>query len=252
MLLDNKVSRYVEDGFNIKTVWDFINEFSGKESQQTGNLDIVTGYFTIRALSKLYHDIPEEDEFRIVSSELVKPEDDDSHIIDLLSGDTGINARLRIDQYAEDAKAFLRRNSVQVRAVVKAFCHAKAYMFRNNNPRNDSYYLTGSSNLTDAGLGLKKTSNIELTMGDPVKLSDKGYKEVCSWFEDIWADASEQIPVDPTNPKSEKISVKDYFIKKIDEYFRKYTPEEIYYKILFELRSNSYEFIENQNVDSYR
>lgn len=235
MLLDNKVSRYVEDGFNIKTVWDFINEFSGKESQQTGNLDIVTGYFTIRALSKLYHDIPEEDEFRIVSSELVKPEDDDSHIINLLSGDTGINARLRIDQYAEDAKAFLRRNSVQVRAVVKAFCHAKAYMFRNNNPRNDSYYLTGSSNLTDAGLGLKKTSNIELTMGDPVKLSDKGYKEVCSWFEDIWADASEQIPVDPTNPKSEKISVKDYFIKKIDEYFRKYTPEEIYYKILFEL-----------------
>ena len=29
--------------------------------------------------------------------------------------------------------------------------------------------------------------------------------------------------------------MKDYFIRKIDEYFRKYTPEEIYYKILFEL-----------------
>ena len=235
MLIDNKIDRYPDDGFDIKTVWDFINEFSGKKSEQTGNLDIVTGYFTIRALSKLYHDIPKEDNFRIVSSELVKSEEDDNHIIDLLSGDSGIESNLKADKYAEDAKAFLRRNTVQVRAIVNAFCHAKAYMFRNNNPRNDSYYLTGSSNLTDAGLGLKKTSNIELTMGDPVKLSDKDYKEVCTWFEDIWQYASEQIHVDPKNPKSEKISVKEYFIKMIDEYFRKYTPEEIYYKILFEL-----------------
>ena len=235
MLIDNKVDRYPDDGFNIKTVWDFINEFSGKKSQQTGNLDIVTGYFTIRALSKLYHDIPEEDNFRIVSSELVKPEEDENQIIDLLSGDAGIQSTLNIDKDAEDAKAFLRRNTVQMRAIVNAFCHAKAYMFRNSNPRNDSYYLTGSSNLTDAGLGLKATSNIELTMGDPVKLSDKDYKEVCSWFEDIWKAASEQIHTDPKNPKSEKISLKEYFIRKIDEYFRKYTPEEIYYKILFEL-----------------
>lgn len=235
MLIDNKIDRYPNDGFDIKTVWDFINEFSGKESQQTGNLDIVTGYFTIRALSKLYHDIPEEDNFRIVSSELVKPEEDDSHVIDLLNGDAGIQTSLKIDKYAEDAKAFLRRNTVQIKAIVNAFCHAKAYMFKNNNPRQDSYYLTGSSNLTDAGLGLKKTSNIELTMGDPVKQNNKDYQEVCSWFEDIWKEASEQIHIDPKNPKSEKISVKEFFIRKIDEYFRKYTPEEIYYKILFEL-----------------
>ncbi len=235
MLIDNKQDRYPDDGFDIKTVWDFINEFSGKKSQQIGNLDIVTGYFTIRALSKLYHDIPEEDNYRIVSSELVKPEEDENQIIDLLSGDAGILTTINIDKDAEDAKAFLRRESVHIRAIMNAFCHAKAYMFRNNNPRNDSYYLTGSSNLTDAGLGLKKTSNIELAMAAPVKLSDKDYKEVCSWFEDIWKTASEQINIDPKNPKSEKISVKEYFIRKIDEYFRKYTPEEIYYKILFEL-----------------
>ena len=235
MLIDNKVDRYPDDGFDIKTVWDFINEFSGKKSQQTGNIDIVTGYFTIRALSQLYHELPEEDTFRIVSSELVKAEDDNSQIIDLLRGDAGIQTAIHIDQYAEDAKNFLRRNSVQVRAILKAFCHAKAYMFRNSNLRNDSYYLTGSSNLTDAGMGLKATSNIELNIGDPVKVSDKEYKEVCSWFEDIWKMGVEQIPADPKNPKSEKISVKEYFIRKIDEYFRTYTPEEIYYKILFEL-----------------
>ena len=235
MLIDNKKNRYPDDGLNIKTVWDFINTFSGKKSNQTGNLDIVTGYFTIRALSQLYNEIPEEDKFRIVSSELVKPEDDDIHIIDILSGDTSIGSRLHIDQYAEEAKAFLRRNSVQIRAIANAFCHAKAYMFRNNVKKNDSYYLSGSSNLTEAGLGLKASSNIELTMGAPVKLNDKDYIEVCSWFEEIWTQASSEVLSDPSNPKSEKISVKDYFIKKIDEYFRKYTPEEIYYKILFEL-----------------
>ena len=69
-------------------------------------MDIVTGYFTIRALSKLYHDIPEEDEFRIVSSELVKPEEDDSHVINLLSGDAGISTVIKSDKYAEDAKDF--------------------------------------------------------------------------------------------------------------------------------------------------
>lgn len=235
MLIDNKVNRYPDSGFNIRTVWDFINEFSGTKSGQIGHLDIVTGYFTLRALSKLYHEVPEEDHFRIVSSEMVMQEDDKNHIINLLNGDTGIETTLNLDEYARDAKAFLQRNNVQIKAIVNAFCHAKAYMFRNDNPRNDSFYLTGSSNLTDAGLGLKATSNIELTMGDPVKLSDKDYQEVCAWFEDIWKMAADKMPVNPSNPKSEKMSVKDYFIQKIDDYFRKYTPEEIYYKILFEL-----------------
>ncbi len=241
MLIDNKTNRYPDSGFNIVTVWDFINEFSGKSSEQVGNMDIVTGYFTIRALSKLYHELPEEDVFRIVSSEMVMQEEDKNHIIDLLNGDMGIETTLSLDEYARDAKAFLQRNSVQVKAIVNAFCHAKAYMFKNNNPKNDSFYLTGSSNLTDAGLGLKTTSNIELTMGDPVKLSDKDYKEVCSWFEDMWKMAADKIPSDSTNPKSEKICVKDYFIKKIDDYFRRYTPEEIYYKILFELFNSDIE-----------
>lgn len=241
MLIDNKTARYPESGFNIVTVWDFIKAFSGKATSQTGTLDIVTGYFTIRALSKLYHELPEEDTFRIVSSEMVMHEEDKKHIIDLLNGDTSIDTSLNLDEYARDAKAFLQRNSVHVKAIFNAFCHAKAYMFKNNNPRHDSFYLTGSSNLTDAGLGLKTTSNLELTMGDPVKLSDKDYQEVCSWFEDIWKAASEKIPSDPSNPKSEKISVKEYFIKKIEDYFRRYTPEEIYYKVLFELFNSDLE-----------
>ena len=108
-------------------------------------------------------------------------------------------------------------------------------MFKNRDSHDDSFYLSGSSNLTDAGLGLKASSNVELNTGRPCKKSDNDYKEICSWFEDIWKSAKDEIPVDRKNPKSAKVSVKEYFIKKIEDYFRKYTPEEIYYKILFEL-----------------
>ena len=234
MLIDNKVDRYPEEGLGIKTVWDFINLYSGQQSGQTGKLDIVTGYFTIRALSKLYRELPEQDEFRIVSSEMVREESWVEDIKDLLNGDFSVDTTLELDQYAKEAKAFLQRHSVQIRAIVNAFCHAKAYMFRNNIPQNNGYYLTGSSNLTDAGLGLKNSSNVELTIGDSVNKANPDYKEVCHWFDDIWKSAKEEIK-DPANPSAGPISVKDYFIHMIEEYFRKYTPEEIYYKILYEL-----------------
>ena len=234
MLIDNKVDRYPEDGLNIKTVWDFINLYSGQQSGQTGKLDIVTGYFTIRALSKLYRELPEQDEFRIVSSEMVREEKQLEDIKDLLNGDFSVDTTLQLDQYAKEAKAFLERNSVQIRAIANAFCHAKVYMFKNNVAQNNGYYLTGSSNLTDAGLGLKPTSNVELTIGDSVNKANSDYKEVCRWFEDIWKSAKEKIQ-DPANPTKGLISVKEYFIRMIEEYFRKYTPEEIYYKILYEL-----------------
>lgn len=233
MLIDNKHDRYPESGLKIKTVWDFINTYSGKNSGQTGKLDLVTGYFTIRALSKLYREIPEKDLIRIVSSEMVRPEDEEDNVIDLLNGDLSTENALQLDDYAKDAKVFLERNSVQIKSIQNAFCHAKAYMFKNNDPQANSYYLTGSSNLTDAGLGLKLTSNVELTTGETVNNANQDFKDVCSWFEDLWNEAKDEVQ-NPDDPNGSKISTKEFFIKKIEEYFRKYTPEEIYYKILFE------------------
>ena len=242
MLIDNRKDRRPNDGRDIKTVWNFINEFSGKKSLQTGNLDIVTGYFTIRALSKLYTEMPEEDKFRIISSELVGMNDDKNKVIDLLSGDAGVDKVFKLKEDAERAKAFLRRDSVEMRAIFKSFCHAKSYLFTNNDINERNYYLTGSSNLTDSGLGLIPSSNIELSIG---KRSDKDedsvFSELKEWFEERWEDAEQKINVDPNDSSSEEITVKEYFIRMIDDYFRKYTPLEIYYKILFELFNSDLE-----------
>lgn len=60
MLIDNKVDRYPNDGIDIVTVWDFLKTYSSKDTGETGKMDIVTGYFTIFSLSKLYEELPEE------------------------------------------------------------------------------------------------------------------------------------------------------------------------------------------------
>ena len=235
MLIDNKVDRYPNDGLNIITVWDFLQEFSGKSNGNTGKLDIVTGYFTINTLSKLYEELPEENRFRIISSEMVREDFKKDIIVNLLGDDMDISSIGNLDKCAKQAIAFLERDTVEMRAEIPDFCHAKAYLFKNDDPHKQNYYVTGSSNLTPAGIGLKPVPNVELNIAENCNNSNADYAELRRWYEDIWSKARKEVPEDSENKKSPKIPVKEYFIRKIKEYFRTYTPEEIYYKILFEL-----------------
>lgn len=240
MIIDNKNDRY-NDGLNIVTVWDFLNEYSGKNSEQVGKLDIVTGYFTIHTLSKLYNEIPEGTKFRIISSEMIGDDYQKDLIVDLLSDDMDIASIGNLDLYAKQAIAFLERDTVEMRAEIPDFCHAKAYLFTNNNPHSQNYYITGSSNLTPAGIGLKKVPNVELNIAENCNANNNDYTELCKWYNEIWDKSRKEIPENIEDKKSAKISVKEYFIRKIKEYFRTYTPEEIYYKILFELFNSDIE-----------
>lgn len=88
--------------------------------------------------------------------------------------------------------------------------------------------------MTYAGLGYTPSSNVELNLADTGN-SDT-YRSLRSWFEEQWTSvAKEKMPEDREKPKGAQIDVKQYFIQEIEKIFRKYTPEEIYYKILFEL-----------------
>ena len=235
MLIDNKVDRYPNDGIDIVTVWDFLKTYSSKDTGETGKMDIVTGYFTIFSLSKLYEELPEENYYRIISSEMVGDDYKKDVIVNLLSDDMDISNIGNLDKHARQAIAFLERDTVDMRAEIPDFCHAKAYIFRNGNPTHSNYYVTGSSNLTPAGIGLKAVPNVELNIAETCNNSNADYTELRKWYEDIWAKARTEVPEDSDNKRSPKVPVKEYFIRKIKEYFRKYSPEEIYYKILFEL-----------------
>lgn len=234
MLIDNKVDHY-DDGLDITTVWDFLKEFSGKKSGQTGKLDIVTGYFTIHTLSRLYEDMPEDAHYRIISSEMVGDDYKQNVIVNLLSDDMDISSLGNLDRQARQAIAFLERDSVEMRAEIPDFCHAKAYLFKNSNPHNQSYFVTGSSNLTPAGMGLKRVPNVELNIAQSCIGNHTEFVELRKWYDEVWSKARKEVPEDSDDKRSPRIPVKEYFIRKIKEYFRTYSPEEIYYKILFEL-----------------
>lgn len=235
MLIDNRFNHNPGSGHNIITVWDFLKDNNNKDRGDIGKLDIVTGFFTITTLSKLYEELPEENHYRIISSEMVCEDLKKDFIVNLLGDDMDISSIGNLDKHAEQAIAFLERPTVEMRAVVPEFCHAKAYLFKNNDTYRRSYYLTGSSNLTPAGIGLKHSSNIELNVAEIADSTNYNYNELCKWYDSIWEGAKKEVPEDSENKRSPKVPVKEYFIRKIKEYFRKYSPEEIYYKILFEL-----------------
>jgi len=232
MLIDNKREN---KSLNITTVWNFIEKFSGNESGQKGRLDIVTGYFMIHTLAKFHDAIPEEDEFRIISSEMVGEDYCKDLIVDLLGDNLDIERMGTMDEDASKAIAFLRRRTVRMRAEIPDFCHAKAYLFTNGDASGQSYYIVGSSNLTSAGVGLKSVPNVELNIAKRLGAEEAEYRELKDWYEDIWNKARTEVPEDSSDKHSPMVPIKEYFIRKIQEYFRQYTPEEIYYKILYEL-----------------
>ena len=240
MLIDNKVDRYRDDGIDIRTVWDFIKLFAGNESQNKGKIDIVTGYFTIRALARLFDEIPAEDIFRIISTKMIVPDAGGvSRALDLLNGGLEIESTFFLREQALKAKQFLEREQVDIKGIFSVFCHAKMYQFTNKEGLRDSFTISGSSNLTDAGLGLKESSNIELNIASAVKTSDPQFKEMHQWFEDVWKKAKDKMKADPDDPQSETITVKQYFINLLEHYFRDYTPNDIYYKVLYEYFKNA-------------
>ena len=130
MLIDNKLDRYPNDGLNIKSVWNFISKFTNPNTARIGKLDIVTGFFSVAGLSALYNELSPENKYRLILAEMVNDDDFKQKIIDLLQGDMGVESSLRLSEYAQNAVAFLQRNTVEVRAITNAFCYAKTYLFK--------------------------------------------------------------------------------------------------------------------------
>ena len=236
MLIDNKIDYTPESG--VKTVLDFIRKYTSLKSGRKGDLDVVTGFFTIAGLDLLHKELSADNRYRLVLSELAGDDDFMSRVINLLHGDLGIEATLKLSKAAQNAIAFLRRETVEVRAITSAFCHAKAYVFKDASDDTHDYYVMGSSNLTEAGLGMCDSSNVELNFANTGSTNAE-YLQLRHWFHTQWNTvAKSQISIDPKDPISGLVDVKQYFIERIEECFGKtHTPEEIYYKILFELFS---------------
>ncbi len=124
---------------------------------------------------------------------------------------------------------------IEIRASGDRKIHAKIYIFRQKKftPSASCRVITGSSNLTDSGLGTIQTSNyefnVELRDYDDVKFA---YDE----FERLWNTAKPILPADATKVKKsthidpELCTPFELYIKFLIEYFGKrieYNPENI-------------------------
>jgi superfamily II DNA/RNA helicase/HKD family nuclease len=128
----------------------------------------------------------------------------------------------------------LIEKKIQVKAHPEKKIHAKVYILRPEpfNQHTPATAITGSSNLTDAGLGGGNFYNYEFN----VQLND--YEEVkfaTDEFEKLWAESVDILPVDIQNIKketylNEEVSPFELYIKLLTEYFGKnidYDPDSI-------------------------
>ncbi len=234
MILDNE-NKHLK-------VYEWITEYT-----EVGTVDIVTGYFTIGALAYLSGQINQEiTKFRLVLGDIVNVDQVDDRPLDLLNENITIEAALNLSRLAQEAATFLRQDKVKAKTLEPNFCHAKCYLF-NPSKKDDrlKYFISGSSNLTEAGIGLKHTNNLELNIAETG--NNNQYKELVEWFESLWdkPQAHKDKTIVLKDGTTKKIDFKQYLIEEIEKIFIEYSPKEIYYKILFELFGNQILEIEN-------
>ncbi len=221
MLLDNKTK--TEDGEFFK-VFDYIKNYTEK-----GGLDIVTGFFSIHALALMKDEVDQAEKFRLILGNLIQEESQINKVIDLLNGDPGISSTLTLSASAQKAVEFIKQEKVLVKTIQRSFCHAKAYIYNDKDARKN-YKIIGSSNLTDAGLGIKESSNIELNTASTG--NDNDFKEIKKWFRHQWDNiAQDKIEL----PDKTKMDVKEYLIELISNLWKPWDPIDLYYKVLYEL-----------------
>ncbi|MFV0186695.1 helicase-related protein [Empedobacter falsenii] len=232
MILDNSKDKH--------TVFEWIQKYNNN-----GELDIVSGYFTIGALAWLSDNLNQtQNKFRFVFGDIVENNMKTSRVVDLLNENITIDAALKLNAAAKTCVDFLKQDKVICKTLTPNFCHAKAYLFKDENNDALNYYITGSSNLTEPGIGLKHTNNIELNIGETG--NNLNFKELIEWFEELWnsKQASSEKLIEKDNKKTKK-PFKQYLIDEIQSIYIEYTPKDLYYKVLFELFNEDFEDIDS-------
>lgn len=228
MLLDNKTTNI--EGF--KNVFEFLKTFTEK-----GDMDIVSGYFSISGLAFLANVLGKVRQFRLILGNLTEDKPANAKIYNLLSENISIQNALKLSQEARKAVAFLKQENVKIKTVAPNFCHAKVYIYKDKNIQKN-YYVLGSSNLTLAGLGLKTSSNVEL---NTALFNDT---EVGKWFKTLW----EHYARDYTYKHKEKVDFKKFLIEVIENFYQEFTPFMLYYKTLFELFKHELPELEAESI----
>ena len=127
MILDN-------ENENLK-VHEWISKYTN-----SGELSIVTGYFTVGALAYLSKTTKDKiEEYKFILGDMVDLDTDKNRVINLLNENINIDASLKLSKVAQEAVEFLELDKVNAKTLEPNFCHAKAYLYKHNvlDPQKD-------------------------------------------------------------------------------------------------------------------
>ncbi|NLX80349.1 MAG: DEAD/DEAH box helicase family protein, partial [Proteiniphilum sp.] len=118
---------------------------------------------------------------------------------------------------------------IEIRAHNSKAIHAKFYLFlpELHSEHSDGWVIMGSSNLTEAGLGIKKSPNYELNIALK-DFDDVAYTKL--EFQELWEQSTTILPADITEYKK-KTHIGQVF-----------APFEIYIKLLIEYFGNNIDY----------
>ncbi len=132
MLLDNKTK--TEDK-EYSTVYDLLRNYIEQEK-----VDIVTGYFSISALARIKDEIIDPEGFRMVLGNLLREDNQQNKVLNLLRYSLGILQVLNLSQSEAKAVDFLRQK-VHVKTIQRSFCHAKTCIYYDPDTRKNFHII---------------------------------------------------------------------------------------------------------------
>lgn len=185
------------------------------------NLSFVSAYFRIYAFEALKEKLRSIHSLRFLfgDPQFISAVTDATQKKSFQIGDEGLSLVNRLEQskVARECSEWIREK-VEIRSLSKNnLLHGKMYHI-DNNGKDEA--IIGSSNFTLRGLGLASSNNLELNL---VVDSNRDRKDLVEWFNSVWND--QQLTYDAKNE----------VLGFIEQLYKDYSPEFIYYKTLFNL-----------------
>jgi hypothetical protein len=202
----------IDNSDNNKLV-DFLNDVL--REYPSGNLDIATAFFNIRAYEMVKDNLGGLNRFRLLLGKAPEIKSDRTlgeELTKIIREEIeGFELSRDKESTVRSLISFLEKGNVEIRLYDKEFLHGKAYIF-------DNLVVIGSSNFTSSGL----TYNTEL---DSVHLEESKALYVRErWFEKFWAEAKDFKANLITTLENSRYGTKEY------------SPYEVYIKSLYELQ----------------
>jgi SNF2 family DNA or RNA helicase len=204
-----------------------VSEFLKDHLVEDSELRVVSAYFTIYAYHALRRQLEHLNKIEFLFGEprflkKLDPEKNDRKSFKI--EDEGISLRDRLEQGAvAKACAAWIREKVEIKSMIKPnFLHGKLYHVR--KPGGKEKAITGSSNFTMSGLGLSKSSNVELNL---LVTDERDREDLVAWFDQFWQESGcySHLVED----------VKEEVLKYLEQLYTENTPRFVYYKTLYHL-----------------